>query len=83
MLRGVYPERTAEILRFAQNDSERGQHESLRLACFTYLRQPALKPETRPLTPDTCSCSYASAVLRFLSSEHGLALAGPGEDRIS
>ena len=27
MLRGVYPERTAEILRFAQDDSERAQHD--------------------------------------------------------
>jgi hypothetical protein len=28
MLRGVYPERTAKILRFAQDDSERAQHDS-------------------------------------------------------
>ena len=27
MLRGVYPERQSEILRFAQNDSERAQHD--------------------------------------------------------
>jgi hypothetical protein len=45
MLRGVYPERTAEILRYAQDDSEWAQHDSIqtpaapaqavqKLACF-------------------------------------------------
>jgi hypothetical protein len=42
MLRGVYPERTAEMLRFAQHDKQRAQHDSVRLARVTYLRNAAL-----------------------------------------
>jgi hypothetical protein len=45
MLRGVYPEETAEILRFAQDDSERAQHDSTeaqRLAPNRCLPRPVL-----------------------------------------
>jgi len=41
MLRLVYPEPNAEILRFAQDDSEWAQHDSVRLACVTYFRNAA------------------------------------------
>ena len=46
-----------------------------------YLSLPLRHPQSQAVMPTLPTCSYAPAVLRFLSSKRGLTLSGLREDR--
>jgi len=49
ILRGVYPERTTEILRFAQNDKRRTQDDTFRIS--SHLQRPGSTPRLQTRSP--------------------------------